>query len=518
MDTPLNAAARERRTWFALLITALAPVIPQVLGSWFNIWYNTEVVSPLLGTPELKHRFASAVILYNAIAFPLASFIWLRLVFSLRPTFRQLCAGQTPDPDRLAVMRRRVIHLPWWGAIISGAGWLLCIPVLLGALINMPGARDPLLLLHLPISIIVSGVISLTHSFFLVELASHRALFPVFFLGETRADLTPGVVTLSLRWRGILWAVSAGICPIGSLLLLGFVPPAPGSDPKWFAVFVGFVGIAFGICTALMLSRLIARPVDHLRAAVKAVAAGRFDVRVPLPRADEFGLLIGEVNSMIGELEKKERLQQTFGLHVGRTAAEQILASDPGVGGIEQDITVVFVDIRGFTRRAALSPPPEIVGVLNEFLGVMVHIVEDNHGGMINKFLGDGFMALFGVGNVPGHAAAAVAAGREMLKGLATLNAQIAAQGSAPLAIGIGIHTGPAIVGSIGSPKRMEFTAIGSTVNIASRIESLTKTLGTPLLFSAATQHSLGNEMPTREFPAQEIRGVEGSFVVVAPA
>ncbi len=518
MDAPLNPAACERRTRFALLITSLAPVIPQVLGSWFNIWYNMEVVNPLLTTPELKHRFAWAVTAYNVVAFPLASFVWLRLVFSLRPAFRQLCAGRTPEPAQLALLRRRVIHLPWWGAMISGAGWLLCIPVLLGALVSMPGTRGTLLLWHLPISVIVSAVISITHSFFLVELASHWGLFPVFFRGEARADLTPGAVAISLRWRGILWAVSAGICPIGSLLLLGFAPPAPGSDPKWFAVFVGFVGIAFGLCTALMLSRLIARPVDHLRAAVQAVAAGRFDVRVPLPRADEFGLLVGEINDMIGELEKKERLHQTFGLHVGRTAAEQILTNDPGLGGIEQTITVVFVDIRGFTKRAAQSTPPEIVGVLNEFLGVMVHVVEDIHGGMINKFLGDGFMALFGVGNVPAHAAAAVAAGREMLRELGDLNARLARAGRAPLAIGIGIHTGPAIVGSIGSPKRMEFTAIGSTVNIASRIESLTKLLAEPFLISEATRRGLGENEPLREFPPQEIRGMEGRLAVFAPS
>src|SRR6185295_2675056 len=133
----------------------------------------------------------------------LAGFIWLRLVFSLRPAFRELCAGHMPEPAALASLRRRVIHLPWWVAIISGAGWLLCIPVLLGALVSMPGTRDSLLLWHLPISIIVSAVISVTHSFFLVELASHWGLFPVFFRGETRADLTPGVVVLSLRWRGV---------------------------------------------------------------------------------------------------------------------------------------------------------------------------------------------------------------------------------------------------------------------------------------------------------------------------
>ena len=136
------------------------------------------------------------------------------------------------------------------------------------------GDLDSRLYWHLPISFGVSGFISLTHSFFLVELASHWGLFPVLFRG-TRADLTPGAMALSLRARGVLWAISAGICPIGSLLLLSFAPPSPESNPQWLAVFVGSVGIAFGLCTAILISRLVMEPIDYLRDAARAVAKGR---------------------------------------------------------------------------------------------------------------------------------------------------------------------------------------------------------------------------------------------------
>src|SRR4030095_6030557 len=125
---------------------------------------------------------------------------------------------------------------------------------------------DPRLLWHLPISFCISGFIAVTHTFFLVELASYWGLFSVFFRGE-RAYLTPNVFTLSLRGHGILWAVSASICPIASLLLLMFAPRSPTVNAEWFAVFVGVIGIAFGIFTALMMSRLIAKPIDQLRAA-----------------------------------------------------------------------------------------------------------------------------------------------------------------------------------------------------------------------------------------------------------
>ena len=411
-------------------------------------------------------------------------------------------------------MRRRVIRLPFWGTLICGAGWLLCIPIFLLSLGEVNHDLDSRLFWHLPISFGVSGFISLTHSFFLIELASHWGLFPVFFRG-TRADLTPGAVALSLRARGVLWAISAGICPIGSLLLLNFAPPAPESNPQWLAVFVGSVGIAFGLCSAILLSRLVMEPIDYLRTAAQAVAKGRLDFHVPLVRADEFGLLIGEFNHMIEELREKEQLRRTFGLHVGRRAAEQILARDPGLGGVEEVITVMFVDIRSFTAMSAAAGPREIVEILNQFLRVMVQVVEERHGGMVNKFLGDGFLALFGVGGTStAHADAALAAGRDMLCSLAQLNRDLALAGERALSIGIGIHTGPAIVGSIGSPERLEYTAIGNTVNFASRIEGLTKLLGTSLLVTESTRHQLREGSLLNELPPQWVRGLDQPITV----
>ena len=140
----------------------------------------------------------------------------------------------------------------------------------------------------------------------------------------------------------------------------------------------------------------------------------------------------------------------------------------------------------------------------------MVQVVEERHGGMVNKFLGDGFLALFGVGGTAkAHADAALAAGRDMLHSLVQLNRELALDGEGALAIGIGIHTGPAIVGSIGSPNRLEYTAIGNTVNFASRIEGLTKVLGTELLLTESTKSHLNAGLALKEYPPQWVRGLK---------
>ncbi len=265
MDAALKIPPPRR----ALLVTALAPVVPQLLGSAFNIWYNLTVVQPLLGTAALEARFLRTCLLYNAIVYPIAMFLWLRQVYSIGPVVRMLASGVQPEAAALAQARRRIINLPWRIAEISGAAWLLCVPVFLISLGVVSGPLDHRLLWHLPISFLVSAFISVTHSIFLVELASHWGLFPALFR-DARADLTPGGHALSLRGRGLLWAISAGICPIGSLLLLSFAPPAPGTDPAWFAVFVGTVGVAFGLCTAVMISRLVSKPSINCARLLKA--------------------------------------------------------------------------------------------------------------------------------------------------------------------------------------------------------------------------------------------------------
>ena len=221
------------------------------------------------------------------------------------------------------------------------------------------------------------------------------------------------------------------------------------------------------------------------------------------------------------EIEEKRRLEKvrrTLGLHVGYKVAEQILARDPGVGGTEQQVTVMFVDIRSFTARAASLKPHEAVSFLNRFLHAMVEVVEIEHGGMINKFLGDGFMALFGVdSDQHDHADKALAAGHDLERKLDRLNSNLTRRGEKPIRIGIGINSGRVIVGSIGSPERMEFTVIGNTVNIASRIQALNKTLGTSLLLSRATRDSLRQPSRLRALPLQSIEGVERPLETFTP-
>ncbi|MBW3543736.1 MAG: HAMP domain-containing protein [Planctomycetes bacterium] len=494
----------------ALGVIAAAPIAAAVVGSAFNIWYNVTQIEPLLSAGQ-EVLFGRLVMIYNAVAYPVLSGLWLAAVFSMRPVWRKLLRGEAVEANPLRRVRVRAVNLPWHGAAVLALGFLLCVPVFLIGLGQSPTAVDVRIFAHLPVSFVVAALITTTQGFFLVELLSQRLLFPVLFTDERPARL-PGAYALSLKRRLTIAAIASCVCPIVSLLLLGLVEE-PGRDLTWFMVSVGVLGIAFGLFCSWLVGRLVTRPVEALRRAAQRVAAGDLEVSIDLVRADEFGPLIDEFNRMVAEMRAKRELRERFGLHVGRRAAEIILAEDPGLSGRQRDISVMFCDIRNFTARSADSCPDEIVHMLNRFLTVMVEVVERRHGGMVNKYLGDGFMALFGMtgedseASCAGHACSAVAAGRDMVRRLDQLNRELTREGETPLGIGIGINSGPAVVGSIGSLDRLEFTAIGDTVNVASRVEGLTKAVGSPLLFTHATRRRLPDGWAVIELEPQMVKG-----------
>jgi adenylate cyclase len=196
------------------------------------------------------------------------------------------------------------------------------------------------------------------------------------------------------------------------------------------------------------------------------------------------GFLARSFNHMVSGLAEREVLRSAMGAYVDPHIATRILAEGAELEGEELDVSVMFVDIRDFTASADGQAPRETVRALNEFFALTVPIVVE-HGGHANKFLGDGFLAVFGAPErMDDHADRAVAAAAEIA-------AQVATRYDGNLRIGIGINSGAAVVGSVGGGGRLEFTLIGDTVNVAKRVEQLTKDLGDTVLFSDATRSQL---------------------------
>ena len=452
----------------------------------------------------------TAVTAYNALIYPALIFLYVKWMYPVRQTYHRLRAKQIVPEDRLKQDQRKVINSPWAIVLIGCIGWFLCIPVFLLSMYAGPEPVHQHVLIHLPISFLIAGMIAVSQSLFISEVCSLRLLHPVFF-PNGGASSVEGGWSMTISRKGLVWAISVIVCPVVSLLMLIVAP----RNVDWivlFAMSVSLVTISFGLASAWLMAQLVTEPVKQLRYAAERVGDGELDVNVKLSRADDFGPLIDEFNRMVVGLKERTRIQETFGRHVGEAAAREILQQQSGEIGDQKEVTVMFADLRNFTALSSEREPAEVVGLLNLFLTEMVDIVE-HYDGMVNKFLGDGFMALFGaIDSDSNHATNAVMAGQKMIGSMQKINAGLVSKTSRngeaiELAIGVGIHTGPAIVGSIGSAKRLEYTAIGDTVNVASRIESLTKPLGFPLLFSRATKEQLDGEFECTELPAQQVKG-----------
>jgi adenylate cyclase len=206
---------------------------------------------------------------------------------------------------------------------------------------------------------------------------------------------------------------------------------------------------------------------------------------------------------------RKELLQRTLARYVSPQICTAILA-DPDLmrlPGRRVEVTVLFCDLRDFTRLAEGLEPPAVLELMDTFLRAMAQAVVEN-GGVVNKFLGDGLMAFWGAPlPVPDHALLACRAARSMLDRLPEVGASLAARGLGPLAIGIGINSGAAVVGTVGDEERLEYTLVGDVVNVASRLQEMTKLYGRTLILGEGTVRELGTRLPVRTLGRVRVRG-----------
>jgi adenylate cyclase len=243
-------------------------------------------------------------------------------------------------------------------------------------------------------------------------------------------------------------------------------------------------------------------PVQDLIEGARRVQRGDLASVVPVSSLDELGDLALAFNAMQSGLRERAALQAAFGSYVDPLLAQRLLDSGTSVfEGEELEVTVLFLDVRGFTSYSEGVAPAEAVALLNRLFDVVVPVVHE-HGGHANHYLGDGLLAVFGAPQpLPAHADAAMAAAIEVQR-------RVQAQLGEEVRIGIGVNTGPVIAGTVGGGGRHEFTVIGDTVNVAARVEQLTKETGDLILITEATRTALSSPRPrTARRGDVEVRG-----------
>lgn len=275
------------------------------------------------------------------------------------------------------------------------------------------------------------------------------------------------------------------------------------------------IAALLGITVAAAVTLGLVRPVRRLLAGTAAVEGGALDTVVPITSRDEIGRLTQSFNSMVGELRVKAQIRETFGKYVDPRIVAGLIdrpeLTDPK--GSRREMTILFCDMKDFTTFSEGMTPAALVTVLNRYLSVMSDPVR-RHNGIIDKYIGDAIMAFWGppFTGADEQARLACLAALDQLTGLAAFRAELPdlmglKRGFPEIDLRIGIATGDVVVGSIGSEQTRNYTVIGDTVNLASRLEGANKTYGTRVLISEATNRLAADTVETREIDSVLVVG-----------
>ena len=435
----------------------------------------------------------------------------------LRPINRWIRGDRSPESSARA----------WSAAISLPLGLIkrdLWIPVLV---VVIPTTVAALLFTDLPwlsfFPIFSSAMIAVGYGGVLHYLMLETGMRPV--LVDINHSLPPrqhaDASAIPLRWR--LLATMPLINVITAFVVQALSTDKAAPTPEIDFMIAVAIATAISLELSVMLSKSILRPIGDLQEATEKIAAGDYDDSVPVTTGDELGELAASFNEMATGLAEREKIRDAFGTYLDREVAEYILSEGFSEEGMDVEVSVLFCDVVDFTSFAARSDARELVARLNAMFEIVVPIIA-RHGGHVDKFEGDGLLAVFGAPERMGdHADRAVRAALEMsrrVNGPAGISGRRDGDdtGETQFRIGVGVNTGRVVAGAIGGGGRLNFSVIGDPVNVAARVEAATRDTGDDVLITEATKDALRGECELRARGRFELKGLDGPVSLHAPA
>lgn len=279
-------------------------------------------------------------------------------------------------------------------------------------------------------------------------------------------------------------------------------------------LYVGVFSVLSAIVVAIFIGKLISKDTKDITKTISAIHNGDFTNKLNISRADELGEIANGINFMNQGLAKREKIQEAFGKFVDPQIAKDFIDNyienentNINFTGKKVDMAILMCDIRDFTPLSEKLSSNEIVEILNDFFEISIDAIQSNNG-IINKFIGDAIMAIFGIHNDNTKEEDALKAAMQMQKDMIKLNNKLIKKGLPKINIGIGLHTGEVTSGYIGTTSRFEFTVIGNTVNMASRIESATKEQNHPILFSKEFSEKISTNFKSKYITTRKLKGI----------
>jgi len=444
------------------------------------------------------------------IALCLTEVAIIAAIVRLRPQLGQLRAWILGERDPDSTQRA-------WATAVSMPLYLikqdLPLPVLVSVLPTCVAGTIILdLEWYVAFPLLAVAAIALGYSATLHYLAVEAGMRPLLLdINSSLSRLSADFWALPLRGR--LLIVLPLINLITGLVVAALTTEGGGGANLGADVLVALlVSTTISLELTVMLSKSILRPLRDLTRAVELVRMGDYNVAVPVTTGDELGDLAANFNQMVEGLAERERIREAFGTYLDQEIAEYILSEGFSEEGVEVEVTVLFCDVRDFTSFAERATPQEVVRALNRLFEVIVPIIA-RHGGHIDKFEGDGLLALFGAPEpFPDHADRAVRAACEIGE---TVNDEAEA---GELRVGVGVNTGTVIAGAIGGAGRLNFSVIGGAVNVAARAEAQTRVTDDNILITGETWRRLSHEFGAESRGRVELKGVAEPVALYAPS
>ncbi len=424
--------------------------------------------------------------------------------------------GDTIPPNVAWKGKQRLLNLPFLIILVNLAGYII-VPFLFVTILYLHLDASLRTCLFLIVRAFMIGLVAAFLSFFLIEDHARKTLIP-FFFPEGRLAQVDGTLRISILRRIRLLNGAGTVNPMVILLTTlafilwetrGSAATASGLMGEIFLFSLILCGIFIVIAFRLnvLVGHSILRPVEAMLGVMERVREGDLTQRIPVSSNDELGILGDAGNDMIRGLAERERIKETFGKYVTPEIRDRILAGRIPVNGERREATLLFSDLRAFTSYVEENDPEEVILSMREYFTAMQRAIR-KHQGLVLQYVGDEIEAVF---NVPiqdrNHAENALRASIEMRESLEELNGKRATQGKPPFRHGIGIYTGTVLAGNTGSEDRLSYALIGNTVNLASRIQELTKDLQWDILASKETVEKIGRTFTLQEESPRTIKG-----------
>ena len=497
---PQNAGTGASVARRSRLLISVALALANVLGAFIVLVLANFVIPRPELDDESTARIANLLLfgVYVVVAL-VVGMVWGTK--RMLPLWQFLSEERDPTPEERPLLLRGPLRI----TLVNGVLWVIA-ALLFGAL-NL--LFDPILAVSIAVTITIGGLTTCAVAYLLSERILRTAASRAMAAGAPEEPATPGVAARLL----ISWLLGSALPLLGVIFVAIYA--LTGDDVSrtelgLTALVLCALVLIFGFLISLLSSRAIADPITSVRRALSRIERGDLDAEVPVYDGSELGLLQAGFNRTVEGLREREKIRETFGTYVDRDVAEHVLKEGPSLEGEEVDVTVMFLDVRDFTGFAERSEPKQVVSTLNELFELAVPIVRE-HGGHVDKFVGDGLLAVFGAPRpAADHADQALAAALEIAKAVREKLGD-------RLQIGIGLNSGRVVAGNIGGAGRLEFSVIGDAVNVAARVEAATRETGDTVLLSEETKRRLRAAEPDlSERPGVELKGKSGKVTLYA--